>query len=202
MKPLHIGIDFDNTIVCYDDVFFRAALEKKLIPDTLSQSKTQIRDYFRAQQREDEWTELQGYVYGARMDLARPFPGVEPFFHSCRKEGIKLSIISHKTRHPYLGPKYDLHAAAKKWLEKQPFFHSEITPFFELTLPEKLERIEKEQCDFFIDDLPELLNEAQFPAKVAKILFDPANLNPTNPKWLKITSWNQMLSILPQLSPS
>ena len=197
MRKPHIGIDFDNTIVCYDDVFFRAALEKKLIPDTLSQSKTQIRDYFRAHQREDEWTELQGYVYGARMDLARPFPGVDAFFHFCRKEEIKLSIISHKTRHPYLGPKYDLHAAAKNWLKKQSFFHPGVTPFFELTLPEKLKRIGKEQCDFFIDDLPELLNESQFPSNVTKILFDPGNLHPTNPNWLKITSWNQVLSILP-----
>ncbi|HEY4254758.1 MAG TPA: hypothetical protein VGM34_00235 [Chlamydiales bacterium] len=199
---MHIGIDFDNTIVCYDDVFYKAALEQKLIPLELPPSKTSIRDYFRSAGKEDDWTRLQGYVYGTRMDLAHPFSGIDRFFKACHENKIKISIVSHKTRHPYMGPKYDLHAAAREWLLKQPFFNQEISLFFELTLLEKLDRIRQLQCDFFIDDLPELLSEPKFPEKTRKILFDPANFYQANTKWQTLTSWDQMLSILKSLSTS
>jgi len=199
---MHIGIDFDNTIVCYDDVFYKAAVEKKLIPAAFSPSKTQIRDFFRAEQRETEWTELQGYVYGARMDLAQPFPGVSAFFAHCQEHNIQISIVSHKTKHPYLGTQYDLHSAARKWLLQQPFFHDKIDLFFELTLQEKLRRIGQTECDAFIDDLPELLNEPNFPQKPRKILFDPGNLYQENTQWQKLSSWEQMPSILSAFSNS
>ncbi len=192
----HIGIDFDNTIVCYDDVFYKAALEQNLIPNSLSPSKTYIRDYFRANHRENEWTELQGYVYGARMALAQPFPGIAQFFSYCKKNQIKISIISHKTKHPYLGPPYDLHEAARKWLSQQSFFDPQIDTYFELTLKEKLERIAKARCTMFIDDLPELLKEPSFPADVQKILFDPSTLYEKNSTWLTLSSWNLMPSLL------
>ncbi len=193
---MHIGIDFDNTIVCYDDVFYKAAVEKKLLPPTVVASKTQVRNFFRATKREAVWTELQGYVYGARMDLARPFSGVNEFFAYCQKHNHRVSIVSHKTKHPYLGPKYDLHTAAREWLEKQPFFHDKIDVFFELTLEEKLRRIEQTGCDLFIDDLPELLSEPHFPKKPQKVLFDPGNLYQETTQWQKLTSWDQMPSIL------
>jgi len=200
MKQFRIGIDFDNTIVCYDDVFYKAALEQKLIPVHLSASKTKIRDYFRAEGKEDEWTQLQGYVYGARMDLAAPYPGIGSFLSFCKEKGIQVSIISHKTKHPYLGFPYNLHQAARNWLQQQSFFHPEISLFFELTLKEKLNRIALEQCDYFIDDLPELLNEPSFPSSVQKILFDPQNLHPSNPKWMAINSW-EYTTWIPKLFP-
>ena len=33
---MRIGVDFDNTLVCYDGVFHRAALERGLIPSDLA----------------------------------------------------------------------------------------------------------------------------------------------------------------------
>jgi len=192
----HIGIDFDNTIVCYDTVFYRAALEENLIPPSLNPNKTHIRDYFRSQGKEDLWTILQGTVYGTKMHLASPFEGVEDFFRNAKEKGHKISIISHKTKHPYLGQKHDLHAAAADWLAKQPFFHSDVSCFFELTLEEKLRRIEKQGCSLFIDDLPELLNESRFPESAKKILFDPSNVHPESPKWKKASSWKELLSLL------
>ncbi|HSX26396.1 MAG TPA: hypothetical protein VLE89_05250 [Chlamydiales bacterium] len=193
---LQVGIDFDNTIACYDDVFYKAALEKNLIPPTLSPAKTEIRDYFRKNNREPEWTELQGYVYGTRMDLASPFPSVDLFFSHCRKNQIQLSIISHKTKHPYLGPRYDLHEAARTWILKQSFFYPELQIFFELTLEEKLNRIAKMQCDLFIDDLPEVLSEPAFPKNVQKILFDPHKLYPHNGPYTHTTHWNDIFNLL------
>ena len=37
---MRIGIDFDNTIACYDGVFHQAALERGLIPPILPTTRT------------------------------------------------------------------------------------------------------------------------------------------------------------------
>ena len=78
-----IGLDFDNTIVCYDDVFYTAALEKHLITSESPLSKTEVRDTLRAAGKEQDWIELQGYVYGPGMKLAKPFPGASATDSRC-----------------------------------------------------------------------------------------------------------------------
>ena len=101
-----------------------------------------MRDYLRQRGREDAWTQLQGHVYGSRMNEAEAFPGVVDFFVRCRELGVKVCIISHKTRHPFQGPLYDLHQAAYEWLETHDFYdsggigltHEQV--FCELTKPE------------------------------------------------------------------
>ncbi|NBT14701.1 MAG: haloacid dehalogenase-like hydrolase, partial [Planctomycetia bacterium] len=116
-----IGVDFDNTIVCYDEVFQRVALEQGLVPPHAATSKTAIRDHLRSMGQEDGWTELQGTVYGPRMIDAAPFPGVLEFFAACRTAGQAVAIVSHRTRFPYLGERHDLHAAARDWLARHGF---------------------------------------------------------------------------------
>lgn len=117
------------------------------------------------------------------MDLARPYVGVLDFFHQCTLLKIPVCIISHKTKVPYLGPSYDLHLAASKWLQKTDLSH--VPAFFEPTLKSKLERIRKENCTMFIDDLPELFNEKEFPENVTKVLFDP-----------QVNSWSEINNLL------
>src|SRR5690349_18737381 len=119
---MRIGLDFDNTIVCYDAAFYRAARDRDLIPADVTPTKDGVRNWLRAAGREDDWTELQGYIYGARMDLAEAFPGVREFMRRAAAAGCALDIVSHKTRHPYRGQKYDLHQSALGWLEAQGFF--------------------------------------------------------------------------------
>jgi len=176
---MRIGIDFDNTIACYDGVFHKAAVERGLIPSDVHTDKTSVRNYLREIDREEAWTELQGYVYGARMDLVAPYPGVKRFVSEALAGGHSLFIISHKTKSPYLGPRYDLHDAARSFLSQQSLVLdgvSGIAPqnaFFEVTLVEKLARIRAQKCDVFIDDLPELLEESDFPNETRGILFDP-----------------------------
>ncbi|HEX6713425.1 MAG TPA: hypothetical protein VF066_08565, partial [Thermoleophilaceae bacterium] len=116
-----LGVDFDNTIVSYDEVFHDIAVEDGLIPAGIARTKESVRNHLRRAGREDDWTRLQGEVYGARMDRARPFHGVLEALRDCARDGIELAIVSHKTRHPYLGPRYDLHAAAREWLEQRGF---------------------------------------------------------------------------------
>ena len=193
---MRIGIDFDNTIVSYDQLFHKVALEKGLVPEDLPANKSEVRNYLRKVGREDEWTRMQGYVYGGRMSEAAAYPGVKGFFQACRGNSVELRIISHKTRQPYLGESYDLHRAAQTWLEEQGFFGAEIGlprehVFFETTKQAKLERIGQSQCEWFIDDLPEFLGEASFPAAVQRVLFDPANLYRDETRFRRIQSWKE-----------
>jgi hypothetical protein len=187
-----VGIDLDNTIICYDHSFSVLAKEKGL-PGGFT-SKQQIRDFFRGEKKEAQWTEMQGQAYGARIDLAEPFEGVNTFFEQCAKRGICISIISHKTKFPYAGPQFDLHSAARGWLEKYSFFTSGIELYFECTIEEKLSRIGI--CDLFIDDLPEVLAHSMFPQGVQRVLFDPRMEKNRDPSWKVLRSWRDGLELL------
>jgi hypothetical protein len=174
---MRIGIDFDNTIACYDGVFQTAALERGLVPAALPSDKTSVRDHLRRAGRERDWTELQGYVYGSRMDLVACYPGFLDFARHAANAGHELFVISHKTRHPYAGERHDLHAAATAFLQDQMIVGVPGAPvgrvFFEPTLEQKLARIAAQACDVFIDDLPEFLAHEAFPAGTRALLFDP-----------------------------
>ena len=193
-----VGVDFDNTIVCYDSVFHEEAFRQGLIPSEIPVAKNAIRDYLRGSGREADWTRLQGYVYGACMPGAKAFPGAIDFFERCRNEQIPTFIISHKTRQPYDGERYDLHRSAAEWLTLNGFFDAAgigLAPdrvYWELTRKEKLTRIDATGCTHFIDDLPEVLAEESFPTGVERILFDPNELWPDERRFARLTSWNDI----------
>jgi len=192
-----IGIDFDNTIVYYDELFHRLALERELIPRNLALGKDRIRNYLRACGREDDWTLLQGYVYGERIREATPFPGAMDFFRRCGQAGVAVRIISHKTRQPYRGPAYDLHQGARGWLDQHGFFEQPISlasehAYFETTKERKLARIADSRCTHFIDDLPELLDEPAFPSGVERILFDPNHQHAEQEQFTRLNAWREI----------
>src|SRR5277367_406235 len=195
---MHIGVDFDNTIVCYDALFHKVAREKNLIPAEVPVNKSDVRNYLRGVNNEAAWTEMQGYVYGPRITEAAPYPGVIEFFKACRAAGIRVSIVSHKTKHPFLGEKHDLHAAARNWLEQQGLFdpariglaHEQV--FLELTKQAKIDRIAALGCTHFIDDLPEFLAEPSFPAAAHRILFDPNRNYETERTFTRLESWAEI----------
>ena len=69
----------DVTIVSYDEIFHKAAIEKSLIPKDLKASKTSVKNYLIVNGKIDNWTKLQGYVYGERMLEASIFEGLIEF---------------------------------------------------------------------------------------------------------------------------
>lgn len=200
---MRIGIDFDNTIVSYDALFHRVALEQGVIPAELPPTKVAIRDYLRRQDREDVWTEMQGYVYGARMNEATAYQGVVEFLRWARAEQLAVSIISHKTRHPFIGPKYDLHEAAREWVagHLKDGAQSLVRPrsvFFEVTREEKIACISAVGCDYYIDDLPEILLSPEFPAATRRILFDPEKHHGDTGSFPQMRSWSEILAHMQQ----
>ena len=177
---MRIGLDFDNTIVSYDVLFYQVALEQGLIPPNIHVNKVAVRDHLRSVDKEAIWTEMQGYVYGARMKEAQAFPGLFEVLPTLLEMGHDLFVVSHKTKHPFIGEKYDLHAAASGWISENLQRPGNLLiprdqVFFELTKAEKIARIAELQCQIFIDDLPEILMADTFPNSTKRLLFDPEN---------------------------
>ncbi|MBI3317680.1 MAG: haloacid dehalogenase-like hydrolase [Candidatus Omnitrophica bacterium] len=193
-----IGLDFDNTIVCYDQVFHRIAWEEGWIPKDLPQTKGSVRDYLRQAGKEEVWIQLQGRVYGSRILEAPPFPGVAEFFIRCKERGTPIVIVSHKTRFPFRGPAVDLHHAASEWFTHHRFFRPSskgLLPhgvYFEETKEGKLSRIGSLGCTHFVDDLPEFLLEPGFPVQVERILFNPGGMGASDPHFYRATSWRNV----------
>ncbi|MDZ4762504.1 MAG: hypothetical protein SGJ21_15755 [Alphaproteobacteria bacterium] len=171
---MRIGIDFDNTIANYDGVFHAAALARGLISADLPNGKNDVRDYLNGSGRKDDFTELQGYVYGSRMDLVSPYPGVRNFIVEAVARGHEVWVISHKTRTPMLGPAFDMHEAARGFLNDQNMIDP-ARAYFEVTKEDKLRRATGLAVDVFIDDLPEILEHPAFPDFAKPVLFDPDN---------------------------
>jgi hypothetical protein len=127
------------------------------------------------------------------MDEALAFPGVLDFFAWAREAGITLAVISHRTRHPFLGPRHDLHVAARRWVETHlvrddgPLVPPDAV-FFELTREEKIKRIDEWRCDYFIDDLPEVLSAPSFPSRTVRLLFDPEGAHTASD--MSIADWH------------
>lgn len=193
---MQIGIDFDNTIVDYDALFYKVANENNMVPVDTPVNKVAVRDYLRKMGQEEIWTEMQGYVYGARMGEAVAYPGAIDFMTRATKCGHDLFIVSHKTQYPFLGAQYDLHAAARAWVIEHlhlggiPLIPSERV-FFEPTKEAKIKRLDQIGCQIFIDDLPEILLSQHFPRTVQRVLFNPGGSYATGdfPTCIVIQSW-------------
>jgi hypothetical protein len=176
---MRIGLDFDNTMIQYDDVFRHAAKARGLVPADFTGSKQQVRDTIRhLPDGELKWQALQGYVYGKGIRDATPFPGLSGFLQRARTHGDTVLVVSHKTEHGHFDPdKTNLRKAALQWMEGQGFFEDQgfsIMPenvHFTSTRSEKLSRIADLKCDIFIDDLEEVLGDPDFPRFVRRILF-------------------------------
>ena len=173
-RALRIGIDLDNTIVCYDAVFHELASSRGVISAALPATKEAVRQHLRRRGMEDVWTEMQGEAYGPRMADAPAFLGVREFFASCAPAGAALFIVSHRTAVPFVGPAHDLHAAAHHWLaDARLLENANGCVYLETTRQAKLQRIRDIDPDYFIDDQAEILLDAAFPRRTVAVLFDP-----------------------------
>jgi hypothetical protein len=194
---IHLGLDFDNTTVVYGRVFHRHAVEMGYIPAQVEMHKRPIRDAIRRiEDGERKWTELQGLVYGKYMDEAEPAPGVEEFLGTCRGHGVRVSIISHKTLFPALGPPYNLREAARGWLLHREYAgRFGIAPgdiHFVGTLAEKLALVREKECTLFVDDLLEVLAHPDFPPGVDRLLYAPEGITEVPPGILPFSSWGEI----------
>jgi hypothetical protein len=209
-RPLRIGLDFDNTIVCYDAAIAIVADEMLALPPNLPRTKLNLRNHLRAAGREVEWTEFQGMLYGPGMVHALPFEGAIETMQALVKEGHQLSIVSHRSRRPYAGTPHDLHAAAKEWisqhLQTSGLFtvdgsqtaRNSMVNFLE-TRDAKVGRIAELELQLFIDDLPEVLEAENFPKTTVGVLFCPGRDYINQPRFRTITAWHELHNLLTNL---
>ena len=195
-----VGIDFDNTIVSYDELMRRVAVDRALISEAEGRTKKDVRDRIRQlPQGEIEWQKLQATVYGPMMRDAQPIAGAAEFIRRCGDAGIPVFIVSHKTEYAsYDRTRTNLREAALEWMSLHRFFDSDGLAlgrdhvFFESTRTDKIERIRRIGCSHFIDDLEEVFLEPSFPAEVEKILYDPQAASASATGARRMASWQAL----------
>ena len=197
---IKLGLDFDNTLIDYDEVFYKVAHQKGLIPKNIDKNKASVRKYLVGENREEEFTLLQGEVYGSKILEAKKSEGMFEILNFLKNKGVKLIIVSHKTIFPYAGEKYNLHNAAKNWLIKNHFFDpnylgmDENDVYFEITKEKKIKRIHQLNINFFIDDLESILEMIN--SDIERILYNPNNIEPKLKGIKEINSWRKLPDLI------
>ena len=175
---MRIGLDFDNTLARYDEVFATEAKIEKLIPVAWKGTKRELRDTLRNKKDGDLlWQKLQGRVYGPKMSEAELFPGAAQFLLRCKHRNDEVYIVSHKTQFGHQDPtETPLRKVALEWMEGNGFFEkskfriNKDHVFFEKTRKAKVNRIASLDLNVFVDDLKEVYAENEFP-DIQKVLF-------------------------------
>ena len=74
---MRIGIDLDNTIICYDEALMDLG-SLMGVPRKHASTKQEIKNSAK-NGRENDWIILQGQIYGPGLELANPYPGFLEF---------------------------------------------------------------------------------------------------------------------------
>jgi hypothetical protein len=74
--------------------------------------------------------------------------------------------------------------------------------FLEVTKRDKVIRVGGEACSVFIDDLPEIFAEPDFPKEVIQVLFDPMNLHNAGFTGHRAGSWKAVNDLLLAAAPT
>ena len=171
---MRIGIDIDNTIICYKGVFALVA-RKQGFDVPLASSKEETKRWFKDRKLDSAFTILQGKVYGSQLHKACLFDDVHKFIEDASNKGHQLFLVSHKTQYPILGENIDLRAAALQFLKNCGVISRNMLKinniFFEDTIENKVARIGVLNLDLFIDDLIEVFEHPNYPIHVRSILF-------------------------------
>ncbi len=190
-----LGLDLDNTIICYDGLFHQRGVELGCIPSDLAEDKETVSEYLKTHGMNDVWTRMQAEIYGPELHRAQPYPGAREFAEQAAASGVEVHIISHKTQFAAADPDTDLRECAGKWLRAQRFTGANSSVkevYFAETRREKVARIAAVGCTHFVDDLPEVFDEPGFPSGTLRFLFDPQNRAASWKGGERIGSWEEL----------
>ena len=197
---IKLGLDFDNTLIDYDEVFYEIASDKNLIPKNVGKTKVEVRKFLKDKGEEELFTLLQGEVYGSKINLAKQSKGMFKTLNILKEQKIELFIISHKTQYPYAGTKFNLHLAAFEWLKLNKFFDDnqlnfkKTNIFFELTIENKIKRIESIGITHYVDDLTKVLK--LITPTIKRIHYNPKGKLYEMDDIITLRSWEQLPKVL------
>ena len=190
IKKKVLGIDFDNTIINYEQVFKKILKKEKIFSKNIDKKK--FKKIIIDKYGEDYFTMIQSHIYGVNISYARRY---KYLYNSLNKLSKKYSLylVSHKTKFPIKGKKINLRNKAVKWMiennlygKDKIFYKKNI--FFEPTIKKKINRIKYLKCEFFIDDLEKILD--LLPYKISKYLFGSKSKKYTYfLNWKKLTNY-------------
>lgn len=193
-----IGLDLDNTLADYRHLFTQLAREAGVVQTASSSvDREALRAAVRASQGgESLWQSLQAAAYGPRMATALLFPGVADFLSTAHRLGYRLFIVSHRTLFAAADkgtPPTNLHETALAWLNRNGMIGEgalirKEDVYFETSRPAKLARIASLTPEIFIDDLPEVLQDVDFPANTLPWRFAPTPEADWNALMCRLTS--------------
>lgn len=202
---MRVGIDLDNTLINYEKAFTIAARQLNIIPQEWVGSKRRLKDYLLTKpEGERVWQTLQGQVYSSWIRNATLMEGAAWFLYRSINRGISICVVSHKTEYGHYDPKrVSLRKRALEWMGEMGFFIDSgfgLDPkdvYFENTRQEKVQRIGLLNLDYFIDDLPEIFQEPDFPASVHRILYGVNANSHVDPfSWSICNHWTKVSELI------
>ena len=177
---MRLGIDLDNTLICYDGVFLECSKYLGFTPETFKGGKREIKNYLHQRvDGEKHWQKLQGQVYGRWINNATLYSGAYRFLWRCKARGFSVEIISHKSEYGHFDNEYiPLRDVAIDFLTQAGIYSSNDQSMIDniqfcSNQEEKILCISEKNFDWFVDDLPEIFKSKQFPIDTKRIIFDP-----------------------------
>jgi len=170
--PKKFGFDLDNTLIDYSN-----AVQEYCSNRGINECKTL--DTLRVLLRESDktgrlWQLAQGWLYTDGLSYARAGQGAVELCEFLKNSNMELMIVSHKTTHTpdFCGQK-PLRGIATKWInssELADYFLGNEQIYYEATRASKVERIQKLEFNYFVDDLIEVFQEPAYPKAVTSFL--------------------------------
>lgn len=172
-KMSSIGFDLDNTIIDYR---LSANHYAQKIGIENIHSLPELRKVLNGHDQEDDaWTRAQSWVYGEGLRFATIQENLTAQLTRLKDLDFSIFVVSHKTEY---GPKKYGSVAfvnlALEWLSASSLssaLSKNVNLFFEESRELKLERINRLKLNFFVDDLPEVLEDYLFPKETIGIHF-------------------------------
>lgn len=175
---MKIGFDLDNTIFDYSEALLLAANSTFDISVHSNWKKDSIKTLIQKNFGESEWTRLQGLLYTQYVNHAKIDENAMRLIEEIDKSGQHhIEIVSHKTTFPIIGPRVDMRSIATDHFITtcETFLGRSLNVLITFTdsLEEKIQYINSNRFDIFVDDLWEVIKHLNIPHKV---LFLPSNL--------------------------
>lgn len=192
---LRIGLDFDNTVIRYDEVFRRLAARRGWLPRRPALSKEAVKARLIAQDGHDRrWQALQAEAYGKEIMGARLFPGCLAFLRRAARAGHEVFVVSHKSKASHFDPSVKLRDWALRWLRRHG--RGVLRPAnvrFAGDRDAKVRQLAALRLDLFIDDLLPVLAHPGFPRRTARLHLCP---NGGRGGSARVSNWGQATAAL------